>query len=224
MKKMVSRLFVATLGATAMYFFDPDRGHARRARAQDQLAGFVRHKLRRATKAVEREVHYAEGRAEGLLAKATGAGHYRPESQVDLREHLKQVIAELDFSTTNVNVDVSDGVATLRGQVEDTAQAEAVVAKVGAVLGVERVENFLHLPGEPAPNKASALEATGHAPASPSASPGSSPSASVAPGQAQEAEGSQEPAAAERPAAERSGPEAEAAEGAGSGEEGPEAS
>jgi hypothetical protein len=160
MRKIVSRLFTASVGAGVMYFMDPDRGRARRARTKDQLAGFVRHKLRRATRTVEREVHYAGGRAEGLLAKAAGGGHYRPESQADLREHLKQVIAELQFPTSNVNVDVANGVATLRGQVETRAQAEAVVAKVGAVLGVERVENLLHLPGERAPNKAAAIEAS----------------------------------------------------------------
>lgn len=174
MKKAISKLFVAALGAGGMYFLDPDRGRSRRARAKDQLGGLVRRNVKEASLAVGREVRYAEGVAQGMAAKAAGGGHYRPKSETDLREHLRQVVAELRFPTTNVTVDVAEGVATLRGEVASPDEADAVVKQVSSVAGVLRVENFLHLPGEPAPNKVAAQQASGQA--APGAAPPGPPS------------------------------------------------
>jgi len=55
---------------------------------------------------------------------------------------------------------VVDGRATLRGQVHDGAQMQAVQEAVASAPGVRMVESWLHLPGEPAPNKAASLRAS----------------------------------------------------------------
>ena len=53
-----------------------------------------------------------------------------------------------------------EGRATLRGQVRDEAQMRAVQEAVASAPGVRTVQSWLHLPGEPAPNKAASLRAS----------------------------------------------------------------
>lgn len=143
-----------------MYFFDPERGHARRVTTSQRLAGQARRRTRRAAAHLEGSVRHAEGRIEGGIAQATGAGHYHPTSETDEREHLRQVIAELPFSTRDVTVDFARGVATLRGEVASPGEVREVLRVVGRVPGVEQVESYLHLPGSPAPNKVAAARAS----------------------------------------------------------------
>lgn len=157
--RLMKLLKPATLlgaGAALGYLFDPDRGRSRRARVRDQGLSKARHVAREAN----RRSRYAEGRLEGASARAGGAGRYSPESDVDLREHIRQVLAEMEVETTDVTVDVVDGVATLRGQVRTPDQIRAVQAKVASVPGVRRTESYLHLPQTPAPNKAEAIDAS----------------------------------------------------------------
>jgi hypothetical protein len=59
----------------------------------------------------------------------------------------------------NVNIAAQDGVVVLRGQVERPDQIESLEARVRKVHGVRDVENLLHLPDTPAPNKADACSA-----------------------------------------------------------------
>jgi osmotically-inducible protein OsmY len=161
-QKGIRSLALMSLGAGFMYLFDPVRGRSRRVRAKDQAAGLVRRNLRQASRAASQQIHYTEGRLEGTVAKASGAGAFRPESEVDLREHLRQVIAELDFPTTDVTVEVAGGVAALRGQVMTAEQMESVALAVSRVPGVDRVDSFLHLPDTPAPNKSASYLAEGY--------------------------------------------------------------
>lgn len=58
------------------------------------------------------------------------------------------------------NVDVVDGVAALRGQLEAMPQMEEVCRAVEGVPGVVEVRSYLHPPGAPAPNKAASLRAS----------------------------------------------------------------
>jgi osmotically-inducible protein OsmY len=57
-----------------------------------------------------------------------------------------------------VNVDAYQGVVHLRGELLSTKLIEQLTESVGRVQGVERVESYLHLPGQSAPNKQSALQ------------------------------------------------------------------
>jgi len=143
----------AAVGAAAMYVFDPDRGHRRRVMFRDRSRSALRHEYRHANRAVRQKVVDTENRIEGAVIRARGGGRFHPESDVDLREHLRQVIATVDFSTKDVNVEAVKGVATLRGQVETVQQQNRLIVEVEGVPGVVSVRSYLHLPGAPAPNK-----------------------------------------------------------------------
>lgn len=143
-------------GALATLLLDPARGRRRRAEVANRAGAVGRRMARRG----DARVRYMGGRLEGVGARARGAGGYRPESEADLREHLRQVIADLDVPTTDVNVDVAGGTATLRGEVQRPEWKEAVELAVAETPGVEGVESYLHLPGTEAPNKAAALRAS----------------------------------------------------------------
>jgi len=143
----------AAVGAAAMYVFDPDRGHRRRVMFRDRSRSALRHEYRQANRAVRQRVVDTENRIEGAVVRARGGGRFHPESDVDLREHLRQVIATVDFSTKDVNVEAVRGVATLRGQVETVQQQDRLIVEVEGVPGVLSVRSYLHLPGVPAPNK-----------------------------------------------------------------------
>jgi osmotically-inducible protein OsmY len=57
-----------------------------------------------------------------------------------------------------VNVDAYQGVVHLRGELPSMKVIEQLSESVRRVHGVERVESYLHLPGQSAPNKESALQ------------------------------------------------------------------
>ncbi|HEX2024067.1 MAG TPA: BON domain-containing protein [Acidimicrobiales bacterium] len=146
----------ATVGAAIAYFADPDNGRSRRARAKDQLNA----KMRRRQREAEQLTRHAENVAAGQAARARGAGEPKPTDDVDVVHAVKQALSGLGVPTADINVDVVDGTATLRGQVPTDEQKTKVEQAVNGVQGVQRVESWLHLPGQPAPNKASALQAS----------------------------------------------------------------
>jgi hypothetical protein len=149
-------LLALSTGASAAYFLDPTFGKRRRARAKDQITAWTKRRRRQH----ERAARYEAGVHAGEAARARGAGRYHPHSDTDLHEHLRMVLANLDVPTSAVNVEVVEGLVRLRGQVADGGQAAAVLTAVASVPGVSRVEDLLHLPGRPAPNKAAALAAS----------------------------------------------------------------
>lgn len=149
-------------GAALMYWFDPDRGRSRRTRFRSHSQAVVRGAVRRAGTRTSRHAHHLEGRLKGAAMRASGHGRYHPASDVDLREHLRQVIRSLPVPTCDVNVDVCDGRASLRGQVECPEHQKLIRNEVARCPGVEEVDDFLHLPGMPAPNKLAALSLSKH--------------------------------------------------------------
>jgi hypothetical protein len=146
----------AAAGAAAAYLFDPDRGRARRARLRDQVAA----RLRRRTRWASHRVRDVENRTRGLAARATGHGRFHPTDDRDVAEHRRMVLAGLDIPTGDVAVEVVDGVVRLRGEVRIHAFMDRIVGAVSQVPGVQRVENLMHVPGQPPPNKADALRAS----------------------------------------------------------------
>jgi len=139
----------AAAGAAGMYFLDPDRGRGRRARMGQQLAA-RRRKIERAATSIEKD---AANRADGVAARAKGAGVFHPSDDRALEVHLHQVLAEIDVATSDVSVESVEGVVRVRGQVASEADIARVVRAINGVPGVQGVESLMHLPGEPAPNK-----------------------------------------------------------------------
>jgi hypothetical protein len=119
----------AATAATAMYFFDPDRGRRRRALVRDQLVHLsrvVRHEL-------EAEVRDAGNRLRGVFAGArrlaTGArGDVTDET---IAQTLKARLARLERPDAIV-IEVRDGCVHLRGPAlpRDAERARRIVRRV----------------------------------------------------------------------------------------------
>jgi osmotically-inducible protein OsmY len=71
-----------------------------------------------------------------------------------------EVMSRADVPKGKIAVNVEDGVASLRGEVDSPEQMTSIAQDVLGVPGVIGVENYLHLPGEPPPNKARAMRAS----------------------------------------------------------------
>lgn len=134
---------------------DPDRGRARRSQLSDQAAAAVRHQGRR----VAQRARYGKGAMFGGVRKALGAGRAHPADDVDIVAGIRQRLARLHIPLSDVKIDVVKGAATLRGQLPDDDQIQRVQLETRKAPGVRTVQSYLHLPGEPAPNKAAALHA-----------------------------------------------------------------
>jgi osmotically-inducible protein OsmY len=66
----------------------------------------------------------------------------------------------LGTAPEGITMNAEDGIVVLRGEVDSPERMSELAQAVLRVPGVTGVENLLHLPGEPAPNKAPALEAS----------------------------------------------------------------
>ena len=84
----------------------------------------------------------------------------RPVDDVVLVDRVRAVLfREHDFPKGRISIDAANGCVALRGQVERYEQIEQIESVVRSVAGVAEVENLLHMPGTPAPNTITALEA-----------------------------------------------------------------
>jgi osmotically-inducible protein OsmY len=146
----------ATVGAAAAYLFDPERGRSRRARLKDQATAVAR----RGKDKLTTDARYAAGQAKGAAATRAGFGEPRPVDDRSVADLVHQAVTELPFDTSAVTVEVVDRWVTLRGQLTSPEQMQQVVDAARATAGVQDVGSYLHLPGEPAPNKAQALRAS----------------------------------------------------------------
>jgi hypothetical protein len=146
----------AAIGATAVYYLDPDRGRARRARARDQLKA----RGKRVARSVGRRARYELGRAKGRVLRSVGAGRFQPVDDRALAGRLHGVLGRLGIPTDHLTTEVVGGVVRLRGQVETPSDAEVVTSALACEPGVRRVEDLTHLPEEFPPNKADGIAAS----------------------------------------------------------------
>lgn len=151
--KLSQAILFAGVGAAAAHLFDPDRGRARRTRLRDQVLA----RSRRAAETLETRARYRQGQLDGVRARAEGRGHLEPIDDHVVKQAVEQRLAATGVDTTDVVVDVTDGVVGLRGKVEHPDEIRWLGTEVSAVPGVEDVRSWLHLPGQPAPNKARSL-------------------------------------------------------------------
>ena len=155
LRKKVTRLSMlgAFVGA-AVYFLDPRNGPGRRSRAKDQLQS----KLRGTSEQVDQMASHVENKAEGLAHTVTSS-EKAPEDDKTLVDKIKsEVLGGSDYAGHDVVVNAVNGVVTLRGQLERPEQIDSLATDVAAVPGVTKVENFVHLPEQPAPNKQDSLD------------------------------------------------------------------
>lgn len=151
MRTQMLRCAAAAAGGAALaYLLDPQMGRTRRVKLADQVKATGRRGKRKAGK----RARYVSKEAYGVLQRTMHPG---PKLRDPNDETLEQrVQSELFVDPTmpkgRVNIDAHDGVVVLRGQVDDEEQIDRLCAMASDVDGVRRVENLMHLPGEPPPN------------------------------------------------------------------------
>jgi hypothetical protein len=146
------------VGAAAMYFLDPQLGRTRRAGLVQRMGGI----FRRASRKAEHQTRYHASRAEGIKERVARGGETIPEDDRTLEAKINsEVLGGSVYPKHKVKVTVEGGIVTLRGEADHPDQIAALEQEVGKVTGVIAVRNFLHMPGQPAPNKADAIDAGG---------------------------------------------------------------
>jgi osmotically-inducible protein OsmY len=169
--RLRSIFFGAAVGAVLTYLFDRERGRERRARLREQaMSTAQRTSGRLATQgepfsvvsvAVERIGTIGSRFGVGSIG-ATGSVTEEAVDDATLVDRIRsEALGDAHIPAGEINVDVADGVATLRGELSDPALIDEIVDRVRVVPGVAGVENLLHTPQqEPAKNKRAAIRAS----------------------------------------------------------------
>jgi osmotically-inducible protein OsmY len=140
--------------AALTYFFDPQNGARRRNMTRDRALAFFRQsgkKAGRASRTVAAE-------AQGLKKKATHLKEEKkpqPDDVTLARKVETEIFRDAEAPKGKVNVNAEGGVVFLRGEVSDESIIKDLEKAARKVQGVREVENLLHIPGTPAPSKAS---------------------------------------------------------------------
>jgi osmotically-inducible protein OsmY len=141
------------VGAAVAYLFDPVSGNGRRARLRDQIGASVR----RAQDRADKLSRHTSNVIEGTKADLAGGDGDRSMDDATVADRIRsEVLGRPGLDAGGLVVDVHDGVAHLRGEMRDEARITEVVAMTRGVAGVRDVENLIHVPGTPAPNKQAA--------------------------------------------------------------------
>jgi osmotically-inducible protein OsmY len=135
-------------GAAAAYNHDPERGHARRTQARDQLLAQVK----RTRRDLDKRTRHVTGAATGTVKRFTSTSNNPSLNDVGLTRKVEShIFRPEDAPKGRVSVNSENGVVFLRGEVETQDQIDTLVRSAEHVDGVEEVRNLMHLPGEPAP-------------------------------------------------------------------------
>jgi osmotically-inducible protein OsmY len=143
-------------GAAVAYLFDPIGGRGRRARLLDQVRSMT-------------------GRGGGMLGDGAdvvleleetevvvgmSAPQERPDDQTLADRIHSTVFGEPDVPDDRLTLEVVDGIVTLRGELDSQEEIDDIAGRIAAVPDVREVDVLVHLPGEPAPNKEAAIQAS----------------------------------------------------------------
>jgi hypothetical protein len=135
---------VVGLTAVAVYLFDPRTGKSRRSQIKDRVMGTMRRGTKRVGRTAENAVSTAAGKARGAVAAVT-PDTAPPNDQALAAKIQSEVLRKATYPAINVNVE--DGVAILRGQLDDEETISELEQKVRKISGVHDVRNLVHLPG-----------------------------------------------------------------------------
>jgi hypothetical protein len=143
----------AALGATVVYFLDPREGARRRHEARDRAMA----RLRRGEHRAASKARYAAGQAAGAAHERRGEQPKSGLTDQDLAHKVETIIfRDPQVPKGEMNVDAAGSVVWLRGEAPSQEMIADLEQKALAIPEVERVENLLHMPGEPGPTRADA--------------------------------------------------------------------
>ena len=158
-RRLTVLVLLAGLGAgyAAAFFLDPERGRSRRAEVARRLGGVGLE----ANRVAQRTTVLATDKASGIKSRVTRRNGGEADDLTLLDRVESEVFRDPAIPKSDINVMVVEGRAVLRGQVPEP-QIGAIEAAVRKVVGVKDVENLLHSPGTPAPNKPGPRVTTGN--------------------------------------------------------------
>jgi len=134
-------MLAAGVGAGLMYFFDPNRGRARRAMARDKAVKIYHEGVEE----TERVIEDLENRATGLAHEAEALLHStEPVDDETLVARIRAKLGRLVSRPHRVGVTAVKGHVTLAGQVRPN-ESDSLVLAVRAMAGVKEVENRLEV-------------------------------------------------------------------------------
>ena len=146
----------AIAGALTIYFFDPERGRARRGRVIDWSGARLRRGWHSLNQLRQRASSDVTALPQKMISLRSGA---RPVGDLTLRDRVeREIFGGSELPRGRIHLDVESGVVTIRGQVDNAFRIAMVEKAVLKVPGVRGVENLLHVEGTPAPNRAQARE------------------------------------------------------------------
>jgi hypothetical protein len=153
MFRFLGLIAAAAFGGLTAFFFDPDRGRGRRARAKDRIGAF----FRRSTNRIEKRGRYATSRVEGLAHQLENAlvaeDEPAPNDATLVQRVESQIMRGQEVPRGAININAEEGVIVLRGELDRQEQIRQLEEAASHVKGVRGVRNLLHLHGTPAPNK-----------------------------------------------------------------------
>jgi hypothetical protein len=134
------------LGAATAYIFDPRDGRRRRALLRDRVLRLLRQGRRK----LAGRSRYVAGQAHGVAAEARSRVS-APEISTDdetVRQRIQSdALRDVPVSKGEIDVQVHEGVATLRGSVQDETLVETLVRRVSEIPGVTEVKPELEVAG-----------------------------------------------------------------------------
>lgn len=142
---MLRELTLLGLGAGLMYYFDPERGRARRARVRDQLD----HTVREVDHVIEVTTRDLSHRVQGLVHDLQG-GLTTPGPVPDrvLVERIRSRMGRVVSHPRAIHITADNGHVALYGQIL-TAEAEPLFDVARSTPGVQSVDNHLEMHDEP---------------------------------------------------------------------------
>lgn len=133
------------LGVGTAYLLDPSLGRTRRKKLLDRTAALGRRSARLAAK----KGRFTLGKARGVAATVTPTTEQRPTNDATVLQRIRsEALRAAGVSTQEVEVQVENGVATLKGTVASAKLADDLLERVRDVPGVEDVAAMIRVAGE----------------------------------------------------------------------------
>jgi osmotically-inducible protein OsmY len=150
-RRIGSLAVASVVGATVAFFLDPVSGKRRRQVARDKIGSLVRGGRDR----IARRGRYLRGQAVGAVEETRRVGATQiPQNDETLAHKVEsEALGYAGIASGRVNVNAERGVVILRGQVDQPEDVRRLEKLVREVDGVRDVENLLHTPGTPTPNR-----------------------------------------------------------------------
>jgi uncharacterized membrane protein len=128
------------LGVVAMYVFDPDRGHRRRAVVVNKLASSL-NQLGDAADVAARDLM---NRTRGVAAESWGLLRADNPPDAVLEQRVRSKLGRVSSHPSAIDVAVDNGTVTLRGPVL-AAEVDRVISGVASVRGVLNIKSEMEM-------------------------------------------------------------------------------